>query len=104
LKKKGSEVCVYGNLSGLLITNIDSNDIVTKNKKLTSFYLGEYVQRKNMLSLFLWSTKLMGLLQSGLHSKVASINTFEEAPEAIFSYISNMTKGKALFRCSTATK
>lgn len=96
----GSEMILYGGLSGAHIGQIDPLEIIFNNKILWGFNLGDWL---NDLPSSEWnniSQEIQQLfIQKRLETKIQQVYPLESFYEGLRKYISNMSGGKVLFRC-----
>jgi len=96
----GSEVILYGGLSGSHIGQIDPLEIIFNNKILWGFNLGDWLADVTPENLNSISDNLQQLfVQKKLETKIQQIYPLENFYDGLRSYISNMSGGKVLFRC-----
>jgi len=100
---EGSDVYVYGNISGQEISGLGAGDLIFRQKRLLGFHLAKYIAKeKSTFGLIRWASKLMDLLQKDLSTKINGVYPFEDVHNAILDYVKNMSAGKVLL--STATE
>jgi NADPH:quinone reductase-like Zn-dependent oxidoreductase len=92
----GSSVVVYGNLSGEQ-PEMDHRSLVTDNKKVSGFYLVNWLKEKGLITTLISINKVRNLLKSELSITVQARYDLSNPQQAIDSYLSNMTAGKVLF-------
>jgi NADPH2:quinone reductase len=92
---KGSVVKVYGGLAEDLC-RVSPGDLIFQRKRLEGFWLSDYIKTKSMVGLFLWQRKVKSLLNSTLNTHVRGVYTLEQFPQAVDSYLKNMSAGKVL--------
>ena len=94
----GSEVILYGGLSGLPVGQIDALEIIFNNKILGGFNLGDWLEDLPKGELTEISNKLQNLfIQGKMETKIRETVPLNEFYECIRGYISNMSGGKVLF-------
>jgi NADPH:quinone reductase len=91
----GSSVVIYGNLSGEQ-PEIDHRSLVTDNKKVSGFFLGNSVKETGPVTTIRNIFRVRNLLKSELTIPVQAKFPLEEAQEALDSYLGNMSAGKVL--------
>jgi len=96
----GSEIQIYGGLSGKPVGNVSPTELIFKGKKLCGFWLLPYLQSKYKVGLYLWTKRVAGLLKKDFATKVAKQFELKEVAQALEYYVHNMTAGKTLFICS----
>jgi NADPH2:quinone reductase len=94
----GSEIVVYGGLSGKPIGMINPLDIIFKSKTLRGFNLGDWkteIGDKRFLEV---SGELQELLiKRVIFTRIQCSYSLEEVHQALEQYIRNMSAGKILF-------
>ncbi len=94
----GSELLLYGGLSGMPIGGIDPLEIIFKNKILGGFNLGDWLNEQSSVEMAAVSGFLQELFISGkLQTKVQSTVSLENFYDGLKTYISDMSGGKVLF-------
>lgn len=91
----GSSVVVYGNLSGEQ-PEIDHRSLVTDNKKVTGFFLGNSLKDTGAVATIRNILRVRNLFKNDLTIPVQGRFPLEEAQEALDSYLGNMSAGKVL--------
>jgi NADPH:quinone reductase-like Zn-dependent oxidoreductase len=92
----GSEVIIYGNLTGGDEIMINPGHLIGNDVKVSGFYLGAHARQNGLLK------NMINLMQVGrLMKGEMKINISEKYPlsginEAIESYLANMSAGKVL--------
>lgn len=96
----GSEVILYGGLSGTMVGQIDPLEIIFNNKILWGFNLGDWLTDVTPDKLNSISLELQQLfIQKKLETKIQQVFPLENFYDGLRKYISNMSGGKVLFRC-----
>ncbi len=96
----GSEVILYGGLSGTQVGQIDPLEIIFNNKILWGFNLGDWLTDLTPDKLNSISLELQQLfIQKKLETKIQQVFPLENFYDGLRKYISNMSGGKVLFRC-----
>lgn len=96
----GSEVILYGGLSGAPVGQIDPLEIIFKNKILWGFNLGDWMNDLSENELSHISQEIQQLfIQKKLETKIQQVYPLENFYDGLRSYISSMSEGKVLFRC-----
>ncbi len=96
----GSEVILYGGLSGAPVGQIDPLEIIFNNKILWGFNLGDWMNDLSENELSHISQEIQQLfIQKKLETKIQQVYPLENFYEGLRSYISNMSGGKVLFKC-----
>jgi len=93
---EGSQVQVYGGLSGKASANISPTDLIFKKKSVVGFWLKDYIDHKYKLGLFFWMRELARLLNGDLSSDIGKQFSLKDTPEALCYYVANMSAGKVL--------
>jgi len=98
----GSEMILYGGLSGMPVSGIDALEVIFNNKILGGFNLGEWLGDLSSVELTAVSDNLQEMFISGkLKTRVQSSVSLEKFYDGLKSYISDMSAGKVLFRMNT---
>lgn len=92
---RGSSIVIYGNLSGDQ-PEIDHRSLVTDNKKVTGFFLGNSLKETGLFATIRNILRVRNLLKNELTIPVQGRFPLEEAQEAMDSYLGNMSAGKVL--------
>lgn len=94
----GSELLLYGGLSGMPVGGIDALEIIFKNKILGGFNLGDWLNDLSPAELVEVSNHLQDLfISEKLKTQVQATVPLENFYDGLKSYISNMSGGKVLF-------
>jgi NADPH:quinone reductase-like Zn-dependent oxidoreductase len=94
----GSEVILYGGLSGMPVCGIDPLEIIFNNKILGGFNLGDWLNDQSQAELTAASDYLQELFISGkLQTRIQSTVSLENFYDGLKTYISDMSGGKVLF-------
>jgi NADPH:quinone reductase-like Zn-dependent oxidoreductase len=95
----GSQVILYGGLSGALISMIDPLEVIFKSKILKGFNLGDWMKSVSDEELERISGYLQALfIQKKLETRIQASFPLENFYDGLRAYISNMSAGKVLFR------
>jgi NADPH:quinone reductase-like Zn-dependent oxidoreductase len=95
----GSELVIYGGLSGKPVGNINPLDIIFKAKTVRGFNLGDWKTEIGDERFLKVSDELQSLLIGRvLATRIQSSYPLEEVQKAIEQYIRNMSSGKILFQ------
>ncbi|CAK4171121.1 unnamed protein product [Aphanomyces euteiches] len=93
-----SELFVYGNLTGQPWANFSPGDIRFNNKKITGFFLFNYLSQQGSLGMF----TMLGNVTKGIKTTFATtVNAsypLDDADDAIVAYTSHMTNNKIVFK------
>jgi len=93
----GSTMYVYGALSQEPCGNIDPIGLVFRDKTLTGFYLGHWMQRRGNLGILRAARHIQRMIIEGrIGTNVQRRLTIDEAVEGLQQYVANMTEGKVL--------
>jgi NADPH:quinone reductase len=96
----GSEMILYGGLSGAPVGQIDPLEIIFNNKILWGFNLGDWLNDLPADHLNNISQEIQQLFnQQKLATKIQNVFPLENFYDGLRKYISNMSGGKVLFRC-----
>jgi NADPH:quinone reductase-like Zn-dependent oxidoreductase len=90
-----ASIVIYGNLSGEQ-PEIDHRSLVTDNKKVTGFFLGNSLKETGPVATIRNIFRVRNLLKNELTIPVQGRFPLEEAQEAMDSYLGNMSAGKVL--------
>lgn len=95
----GSELLIYGGLSGMPVCKIDTIEIIFQNKALSGFYLNDWQADKTAEELWNISTHLQKLIyDKKIQTRIHRTFPLESFYEAIRTYISSMSEGKVLLQ------
>jgi len=92
----GSNVVIYGNLSGEEETAVNPRVLLTNNITITGFFLGNQAKENGMVKNILNIRKVSHLMQTGMQIRIRSRFPLTKAQEAVDSYLANMSAGKVL--------
>ena len=90
----GSTMIIYGNLSGEQ-PEIDHHSLVTDNKRVSGFFLGNWLRENEPLLLLSSLLQVRKLLKS-FTVQVQNRFPLDAAQQAVDTYLNNMTAGKVL--------
>jgi len=94
----GSEMILYGGLSGAPVGQIDPLEIIFNNKILWGFNLGDWLNDIPAEELNNISQEIQQLfIQQKLATKIQEVFPLENFYDGLRKYISNMSGGKVLF-------
>ncbi|NCC73151.1 MAG: hypothetical protein EOM06_07105 [Sphingobacteriia bacterium] len=97
----GSEVILYGGLSGLSVGQIDPLEVIFKNKVLRGFNLGDWLNNLSTKEFSEISSEIQQLfVQQNLATRIQQVFSLENFYTGLRSYISDMSNGKILFSMS----
>ncbi|MCK9400466.1 MAG: zinc-binding dehydrogenase [Bacteroidales bacterium] len=95
----GSELIVYGGLSGKPVGMINPLDIIFKGKTISGFNLGDWKTEVGEDHFQKVSEELQDLMIWGiLATRIQGVFSLEEVQQAMEQYIRNMSSGKILFQ------
>jgi len=93
----GSEVVVYGGLSGKPVSGIEILDVIFKEKKLSGFNLNNYLALAGKEELNQLSLNVKELFRTGVfNTRVQGQFKLSDFVKAIRQYLGNMSEGKIL--------
>lgn len=96
---EGSELVIYGGLSGKPVGQFNALDIIFRQKTVRGFNLGDWKQRLNPEQLEAVTGRVQQLITEGyLQTRVQGSFSLDEVQQALEQYIRNMSAGKILFR------
>ncbi|HJZ39410.1 MAG TPA: zinc-binding dehydrogenase [Bacteroidales bacterium] len=91
----GSSVVVYGNLSGEH-PETDHHSLVMGSKKISGFYLGNWLKEKGLITSVRSLLQVRHLLKTGMTIPVRDRFPLGKAGQAVEMYLGSMTAGKVL--------
>ena len=95
---EGSELVIYGGLSGKPVCGINTLDIIFKGKSVRGFNLGQWKEEIGQERFQEVADELQLLIIEGmLHTRVQGTFSLDEVQTAMEQYIRNMSAGKILF-------
>jgi NADPH:quinone reductase-like Zn-dependent oxidoreductase len=92
-----STIMLYGNLSGEKIEFLPTQ-LVRENKKITGFFLGQWITDNGMIKTILNLMKVNALLKKGMETPVQAVYSLDKVQQAVELYEKNMGKGKVLLK------
>lgn len=93
----GSEILLYGGLSGMPVSGINPLDLIFKNKVLSGFNLNDWLAEKSEVEFGEISTYIQKLFMEGeLLTKIHQTVPFGDFYSGFRAYIANMSAGKVL--------
>jgi NADPH:quinone reductase-like Zn-dependent oxidoreductase len=98
----GGTLLLYGNLSGEQ-PEIDHKALVTDNKKVSGFYLGNHMKDQGMLRTIRSIIRAKKLIKQEFSVSVQARFPLEHAQLAVETYTQHMTAGKVLLICSESS-
>ena len=94
-----STVVLYGGLSGKAISDIESFDIIFKDKKLAGFNLNLWIDNKAKEEFNAISSEIQNLIINGkMKTEIQGSYKLENVVDGIRAYIKSMSAGKVLFK------
>jgi NADPH:quinone reductase-like Zn-dependent oxidoreductase len=100
----GSELFVYGALSNESCSGISPSDLIFKRKKVSGFWLSEYLRTKSLLGKKSMVDKVAASLATTLGAKVRVSYPLEKASEAFKDYVKNMSNDKEKIKANSIVK
>jgi len=95
----GSEVIVYGGLSGKDISGISTLEVIFHNKKLSGFNLNEWIAAKSNKELQHIADEIQDMIIKGeFKTRIQASFKLDEITKGIRTYIKSMSEGKVLFK------
>jgi NADPH:quinone reductase-like Zn-dependent oxidoreductase len=97
LMPPGSTAYVYGALSEEACGNIDPIELIFRDKTVTGFYLGKWLQSRGLLGILRATGRVQRMLIDGrIATEVQRVLSLDEAVDGLKQYVNNMTQGKVL--------
>lgn len=95
----GSELVIYGGLSGKPVSLVNPLDIIFKAKTIRGFNLGDWKQEIGAVKFEKVSEQLQDLMIARtLETRIQCAYSLEQVQTALEQYIRNMSAGKILFQ------
>jgi NADPH:quinone reductase-like Zn-dependent oxidoreductase len=95
----GSELILYGGLSGKPVGGINTLDIIFKGKSIKGFNLGQWKEETGHEKFLEIADELQGLIIKGtLRTRIQGAFQLKEVQAAMEQYIRNMSAGKIIFK------
>ncbi len=94
---KGGEVIIYGSLSQEGI-NSDPRSFIFQDKRISGFWLSEWIKDQNILKLLSYFKKIQKFLSEKHQTTIHQRASLEEAVKAIEEYANKMTSGKVIIK------
>jgi len=94
---KGGEVIIYGSLSQEEIKT-DPRSYIFQGKKITGFWLSEWIRHQNILKLISSFKKIQKFLTNKHKTNIDKRVSLREAVKGIEGYMDKMTSGKVLIK------
>eukprot|EP00300_Choanocystis_sp_HF-7_P008970 c16194_g2_i1.p1 GENE.c16194_g2_i1~~c16194_g2_i1.p1 ORF type:complete len:474 (+),score=96.77 c16194_g2_i1:36-1457(+) len=96
LMPPNSHVYVYAALDGPLTGHIPSHALIAQNKQLHGFSLSARMSKAGTMTMMGLRKKAISLVTSLLETHVREVYGWEQAGDALASYVSSMSLGKTL--------
>jgi NADPH:quinone reductase-like Zn-dependent oxidoreductase len=94
----GSELVIYGGLSGKPVGDINTLDIIFKGKNIKGFNLGQWKNEIGLQQFQAVAEELQQLIvQGALLTRIQGTFKLDDVHQALEQYIRNMSAGKILF-------
>jgi NADPH:quinone reductase-like Zn-dependent oxidoreductase len=101
LMPPGATAYVYGALSEEACGNINPIELIFRDKMITGFYLGKWLQSCGLLRTLRATRRVQRLLMNGsIATKFQRVVSLDDAVDGLRQYSSDMTEGKILLRPS----
>jgi NADPH:quinone reductase-like Zn-dependent oxidoreductase len=95
----GSELVMYGALSGAQLSGINPMELIFKRKKITGFNLYDWIVQKSPTELGKITEDFQDMMIRGeIHNKVRDIFPLHQVADAVRKYIKSMSDGKILLK------
>ena len=96
----GSTLVAYARLSGAPL-QVDPADLITENKKVIGFQLGNWLDGKGLLFKLRFISRVKKALDRELSSTISRSYPLERVEEAIAHYREHMSEGKIVLKIGT---
>jgi len=94
----GSQLILYGGLSGHPLGNIDSMDLIFNRKTISGFNLGDWKTAIGQERFLEIAVELQDLILNGvINTRIQGVFSLDAIQEGLTRYIRNMSEGKVLF-------
>lgn len=94
----GSQVILYGGLSGLPAANLDILEVIFHAKSLRGFNLADWISQTSAERFGVISGQLQDQIISGeLSTRIQGTFPIDQVVRGLLQYVGNMSKGKVLF-------
>ncbi|KAG9408755.1 hypothetical protein AC1031_020600 [Aphanomyces cochlioides] len=94
----GSDLQVYGALSGQPSSALNAKSFIFQGKKVSGFWLGPYMQTRGTLGLLSMFRKVSNGLKTSFATSINKTYALEDAARATREYSSNMSDNKVGFK------
>jgi NADPH:quinone reductase-like Zn-dependent oxidoreductase len=95
---EGSELIVYGGLSGKAICGINALEVIFKGKIIRGFNLGQWKEDIGLERFQAVADELQELIiQGAVRTRIQGTFSLDEVQAALEQYIRNMSAGKVIF-------
>lgn len=92
-----SKVMVYSALSYEAV-QVSPNHLIFEDKAIDNFWMGPWINKKNLVQILLLWRKAQKLMATDLKSEIRAQYPFAEAQKAVKEYVDQMSGGKILLR------
>ncbi|KAG9408756.1 hypothetical protein AC1031_020601 [Aphanomyces cochlioides] len=96
----GSDLQVYGALSGQANSGLTARDFIVQSKTVSGFWLGPYKKQRGTWGLLAMHRKLANGLKSSFATTINQTYALDDAAKAVRDYASNMSDNKVAFKPS----
>ncbi|KAH9133724.1 hypothetical protein LEN26_007042 [Aphanomyces euteiches] len=96
----GSEVQVYGGLSGQAVSGVSPLGFIFEDKKVSGFWLVKYLGKKDPAGKFAMIKQVVAGLNTSFKTTINKSYPLEQAVAAFHDYIANMSDNKIAFKPS----
>ena len=93
---RGSEIVVYGALSGAPSGDIDPMELAFGAKRIRGFEIASHLRDLGILRAFLLASAAQRLVASGAKAVIRERASLDDAPAALLRYAREMSAGKVL--------
>jgi NADPH:quinone reductase-like Zn-dependent oxidoreductase len=91
----GSTYVLYGTLSGEKL-QVTPSQLINHDKRVTGFYLGNWVAENGMLKTLRNLTRVNSLIRDGMTTRIQGRFGLDDVQKAVDQYLENMSGGKVL--------
>jgi NADPH:quinone reductase-like Zn-dependent oxidoreductase len=94
---RGSTIYVYGALSERPCGNVDPVELLFHDKRVTGFYLGNWLRRRGALGVLRAANRAQRMLIDGrIGATIQRRLSFDDAVDGLLQYVQHMTDGKVV--------